>query len=1054
MAYFTTDEIKKDIMNRNLQEPNESTATITWRHLTGRRTAIQAPEGSYAAQRAPEILRMADRMAEELEKMLRPDSKKQGQSVLLLLSDPSGEENPAAEPFTLHLPDRIAGTIQPEMSGETLAVPLTRLLISRWFGEKASEAHLLVSGLAGVAAARAGAGPSLNEIEMQARTALGGAMPKPDGTSGPPAVSAAPPTAENGNGQGAPGLPPPMGSTPPVPASVPGLHDQASATAFAAYLLRTTEPGQVRQYLENYDPARRDGAAVLAFQQPLRALQQAWQSGLRQRPGTADAVRSFLRAFGPLLRPYRMRQVEIFVLMLLGAAYSQTVPYASQYLIDHIRDFFLLPAAARHPETFAPPLLLKFAAFLLLLYLFNTTVTLRQTIVSSAVSQNVLAGLREKMFTHLLRLSHNYYGKARIGDIMMRLSGDLTMVQMAMMQVVNNGLYQLLLVLFSISSVLYQTISRGAPLMGLLIVSLVPLFAVSFTLLKSRVEQVSRLQQKQQGDAATTAQENLSAQAVIKALRMEERVGAAYHEQLAAQIKTGMRMALMNALSTLSVQSLTVIGQLTILTLGGYYVLTNPNGGLPHASGMTLGTLILLTQLLPQMLGPIAGLAGIGQTAQMAVGALERVSEILDEPIAIADSPNAVALPPLSQEVRLENVTFQYEGRPPVLKDFNLSVPAGSHLAIVGRSGSGKSTVVNLLLRFYDPASGRVCFDGRDIREATLDSLRQQIGLVSQESFLFRTTVKENIRYGRMNATDSEVIAAAQAAQIHEDILRLPDGYETVLSERAQDLSGGQRQRIAIARALLRDPRLLILDEATSALDAQTEADILKTLASVTQGRTTISITHRLSLAAAADCVVVIENGQIMEQGPHTELSQAGGLYQRLYEEQTGTATPHAEPPAHVDMARLRAVPLFANLSAESLASLSRQALIERFSAGECIVRQGDAGDKLYLIGKGQAEAILRGEGGERRLNTLNEGDFFGEMALLSGQQRVATVQAVTPMLLYSLSREDFLALMKSEATIRRAIIETIGQRRAALGASALIADSRNVLHNQAVHPQ
>jgi ATP-binding cassette subfamily B protein len=283
-------------------------------------------------------------------------------------------------------------------------------------------------------------------------------------------------------------------------------------------------------------------------------------------------------------------------------------------------------------------------------------------------------------------------------------------------------------------------------------------------------------------------------------------------------------------------------------------------------------------------------LSDVGQTIQRAAGSLARITELLDEPLTIADGPDAVPLAPVHHELRLERVSFGYDDRP-VLRDLSLTIPAGQHVAIVGPSGAGKSTLLNLLLRFWDPTEGRVLVDGQDLRDLQVASLREQIGVVLQDPFIFDTTLRENIALGRPDATDAEIVAAARGARLHEYITSLPAGYDTVVGERGVRMSGGQRQRLAIARALLRQPSLLILDEPTSALDAQTEREILDTLTELAQGRTTISITHRLSLAATADRIFVLADGRLVEQGSHAELVRAGGLYRRMYDEQTSHLT-------------------------------------------------------------------------------------------------------------------------------------------------------------------
>ncbi|MDQ2732191.1 MAG: ATP-binding cassette domain-containing protein, partial [Armatimonadota bacterium] len=650
----------------------------------------------------------------------------------------------------------------------------------------------------------------------------------------------------------------------------------------------------------------------------------------------------------------------------------------------------------------------------------------------NSINQRILMDLQERMFAHLQRLPHSFYAKAKIGDIMARVAGDLQVVQGAMSQVPNTAIFQVLTLAINSATVIYLT--RKAPGLGLVILAMVPLFGFGFLLLRSGIQQASREQQKRVGASMAAVQENLSAYAVVRAFGLERMAAESYHRRLQDQLQTWNRMATLNTRADLSVSMMMALAQLVVLIYGGLCFLDGR---------LTVGDLPALFMLTAQVFGPVVQLAGVGQTMQTASGALDRVNELFDEPITINDKPDAVVLQPLTTEIRFEQVAFGYGGGRSILQDLNLVIPAGANVAIVGPTGCGKSTTINLLLRFWDPEKGRVLVDGQDLRDVTLSSLRSQIGLVFQDTFIFDDTVRRNIAIGKPDASDEEIAAAAHAARLDNFIAGLPAGYDTPLGERGVRMSGGERQRLALARVVLRNPRILVLDEATSALDAKTEMEILETLSQLAKGRTTISITHRLSWAAMADEIVVLDQGHVVEQGPHAELVHAGGLYQQLYEEQTGHLTEATPRRAGLEADRLRAVPLFANVKGAGLALLADKLMLERFAAGEDIVRQGDPGDKLYVIGQGQADVLGADETGERRINILHDGDYFGEIALLADTPRTATVRTTMPTQLYSLSRTDFLSLLEREPVIRETISTTVAKRRAVFDGAGSAAQTK-----------
>jgi ABC-type multidrug transport system fused ATPase/permease subunit/pSer/pThr/pTyr-binding forkhead associated (FHA) protein len=962
-------------------------ASPTWLATRGKGVVVHVPDGSYAASRAPGELREAERALAALKDLLRPADERKGDPIDVYVTD--GFADLAADGS---VPDSDGGRtsvgatgeravvriVQPEAPGEPVTWPVTRLAIARWFGSDAASADLLGTGIAGVVAATIGAGPTLQEVRDRIRDELA--------AGGSISIFTTDQTAQ-----------------------------QYAATSFVAYLLEAHGPEPLRQLLAEYDPERRDQAAIAAYERPLGALEEAWQSSFMQLAGSRRAFRQLFRYLMPLVKPYWLRWLEIALYMAYGVGFTLALPFSFKYLFDTV-----LPGDQVRT-------LVIFVVVLFGIFLLNALVGMRRAYASSWVNQRILLGLQQQMFNRLQRLSHRFYGKAKVGDLMSRLSQDLDTVNEAMTAVLTQGVFLIVQGVGAAIAAVYLS-----PLLGALVLVVVPLFAISYLLLLSRLQRASLAVQTRFGDVLTVTQENLSAHHVIKAFGLEQRSASAYRARLAALFRSLLRLVVLGSLFEASIGMATTLGQLLVLGVGGYLVIQGD---------LTLGTLVAFVGLMPSLFQPITQLATVGQTVQRATGAMERVLEVLNEPVEIEDRDGADELAPLGREIRFERATFGYDPDRTILSELDVTIPAGSHTAIVGPSGSGKSTVVNLLLRFWDPDDGRILFDGRDIREVSLSSLRGQIGLVFQDTFIFDTSLRENIAIGRAGANDEQVAEAARAAKLDSYVESLPAGFDTVLGERGVRMSGGQRQRLAIARALLRDPSILVLDEATSALDAQTENEILETLVVLAKGRTTISITHRLSLAATADRILVLDQGRLVEEGTHDELVRAGGLYQRLYEEQTGYATAERLPRVDVEAARLKTIPLFANLSGTELPALAELLNLERFSAGEEVVTQGERGDKLYLVNRGQLEVVVGDERSEQSVNTLHEGDHFGEMALLTDEPRSATVRATMPSDLYSLARPSFESLVEREPEIRRVVAATVAGRRSALATAALAAE-------------
>jgi ATP-binding cassette subfamily B protein len=456
--------------------------------------------------------------------------------------------------------------------------------------------------------------------------------------------------------------------------------------------------------------------------------------------------------------------------------------------------------------------------------------------------------------------------------------------------------------------------------------------------------------------------------------------------------------------------SLVVIGIGAVLSFGG---------------SLTVGSLVAFQVLLAGMSAAVNSLTWVGPYLISAAGGMQRIREVLDEIPQIADAQGAGTLPRLGRTLTFENIRFRYVPDQRGIEHVNLELTASSRVAFVGGSGSGKSTLMNLILRFYDPQEGRVLFDGVDIKTVTQDSLRAQMAVVFQENFLFNTTIRENLRAAKPEATEAEIVAAAKHAEVHDVIMGFPDGYDTPCGERGNRFSGGQRQRIAIARAFVRDPAVLLLDEATSALDPGTEAALNETLERLSEGRTVISVTHRLASAVKAHRIVVFDEGRIIEVGTHDELVKKGGVYARLWEKQSGLSVNASGDRAEVDVTWLKSLPFFRQVDEAVLGEIREMFATEQSPEDRTIIYEGDPGDKFYIIVRGRVICEKKvPKGPEDRPVLLDDGDYFGEVALLRATPRTATVRTITPCVFLTLSNEQFHEVLKRIPGLEQSMLQ------------------------------
>ena len=508
--------------------------------------------------------------------------------------------------------------------------------------------------------------------------------------------------------------------------------------------------------------------------------------------------------------------------------------------------------------------------------LLGALIGVAQGYLNSVVGEGIMRDIRTQLVAHLHRMPLSFFTGTKTGEIMNRVSNDVDNVD----NVVTGTLTSIVTNVVVIASTLVAMFVWNWRL-ALLSVVIVPLMVFPLGPVGRRMYDVRKKTREKRDQIESITQETLSISGItlIKSFAREAYERARFYDVGSRLMQLEIDLAMVGRWFLASVMAMVIVGPAVVWFGGGWYAI---------AGSLQVGVIVAFVSFIQgRLYGPAASLAGIQVQIVSALAVFERIFDYLDMQPEEYEPKDAVVLAGVRGEIAFENVTFSY-GAPSrdVLDDVSFHVDAGEAVAFVGPSGAGKTTITQLVPRFYDPQSGRVLIDGHDVRTIALESLRRDVGIVTQETYLFHDTIASNLRYGKPDATDAELAAAARAANIHDFIASLPDGYETVVGERGHKLSGGERQRLAIARVLLKDPRILILDEATSSLDSENEAAIQAALVTVMRGRTSLVIAHRLSTILAADTIFVVDAGRIVESGRHAELLVRGGLYARLYRTQ------------------------------------------------------------------------------------------------------------------------------------------------------------------------
>ena len=561
--------------------------------------------------------------------------------------------------------------------------------------------------------------------------------------------------------------------------------------------------------------------------------------------------------FLPFLRPYLSRMVLAGLLVMGVAAINLTLLRLAGTLWDIItvqRD---------------QPKMTDMILILLGLVVLQGLCSMGHSYLTAWISQRIIADFRRHLFGHLHTLSVSFFARRRTGELLSRLMNDVTVIQSVVTETPIDGAKQLVTFVGGITFLLIMNWR-----LCLLILILLPLLVLVAKFFGRKLKSLSTSIQDHTAAMSTLIEEVISGIRIVKSFVQTQREEARFALQVEQTLSFTMQKAGVMAVFIPVISLLTAAAAAAVLWYGGQQVIDG---------SVSPGDLFAFVLFAGILIGPFSSAARVFAQIREAQGATQRVFEILDTQAEVSDSPTATTLSPVSGHIRADHIGFAYDPRRPVLTDVSFEAKPGELIAIVGPTGAGKTTVMNLLHRFYDPTEGTITIDGQDLRHVTMDSWYRQIALVPQETILFGGTILDNIRYGNEKATQEEVVAASRAAHAHDFIMSFPDQYQTIVGEKGINVSGGQRQRIAIARAIVKNPRILLLDEATSALDGESERLVQEALEQLMKGRTTFVIAHRLTTIQRADRILVLNKGRLVETGTHAELMDQKGLYQYLY---------------------------------------------------------------------------------------------------------------------------------------------------------------------------
>jgi ATP-binding cassette, subfamily B, bacterial len=703
----------------------------------------------------------------------------------------------------------------------------------------------------------------------------------------------------------------------------------------------------------------------------------------------------YIRVLARYLAPYRGMVGSVVFMLMLDVAFSIAWPLSFKYFIDNISSLHM-----DSKDT------VQVIAVLIGAVLIASLSDILRGYGYAVLSSKVKRDARQTVFRHLQQMSMSFYVRERTRNLIGHLSSDLSLLETAVTSGIANYLLGFTGIIVSTTLLFFLEWHLAAlTVLGLILCVMLP------RPLLGKAARARAQVEDMETELESTAQESLIAQPVVKAFGLGTHFISDFERQTESLAKQTQKSKFLTYMVERTPNGIILTVQVLVMGLGLVMV---------AGERTTLGTIIAFQGIFLYVIRSVQTLTQVTPVLVDSISGLGRVQELLHERPAVPEAPDALPALPMREGIRFNNVTFSYGTDQPNLDRVNFTIPCGTFAAIVGASGSGKSTLLNLLIRFYDPAHGAITFDGTDIRQASLDALRREIGVVMQEGNLFNLSLRENIRLGSPGATDRDVETAARMAEIHEWIVSQPQGYDTPAGEYGARISAGQRQRIAIARALVRQPKILILDEATTSLDPVAEAAIIATLRDLSAGRTLIFLTHRLSNVRGADCIHFMERGALLESGNHYQLLAAENAYAKLWRRQSGFTFNDSGDSCAVEARRLRDYPVLQDLEPSVLEEVARFFVAESYPAGRNVMVQGEIGDRFYLIARGRVEVVKENGSAEpQKVAILDDGDYFGELALLHRVPRTATVRTLAPSLLLSLRDTHFQALLQRQPGLK-----------------------------------